>query len=150
MNKQNISLFIVGILWLLSLVGCQKEPINNAIEQHWQLLQFTTLADQKTIQCERLYYSITRFVTTVEEKQGTHGYGAFVARTAYSDDNKTLILSDFKKRENTGDTGIDATIEQLMPFGINNPKETVFRIVKSSHNQLILESDYARLELKKF
>lgn len=131
-------------------MGCEKEPVNDSIEQHWELKQFTTLTDNQTVICERLYYSITRFVTTVEEKQGTHDYGCFVSRTVYEDDKNVLILKDFKRRWDSGDSGKDATSDELKPFGINNPKETIFKIVKSTHKELILESDYARLEFKKF
>ena len=150
MIKHIITTLTIGLLFSILVSSCKKEPINDAIEQHWKLERFTTLADNQTVVCERIYYSITRFVTTVEEKQGPHNYGTFVARTEYRDNETVLLLKDFKRRWDTGDSKKDATVEQLLPFGINNPLETAFKIVKLSHNQLILESDYARLELKKF
>lgn len=150
MNKQVITILVMGLLsiWLFS--SCEKEPINNAVEQHWKLEQFTTLSDNKTIACDRIFYSITRLVTSVEEKQGSHNYGKFIARTEYREHETVLVLKNFKRSWDTGDTGQDATAEQLMPFGINNPQETIFKILKSTHSQLVLESDYARLEFRKF
>lgn len=58
-------------------------------------------------------------------------------------------MSEFKERDKTTDNGKDATVEQLKPFGIG-ALETVFRIVKADGKHLVLESDYARLELSRF
>ena len=108
------------------------------------------LESNETVECDRLYYGINRMVTVVFEKQGSHGYGSYVARTEYRNDNTVLVLRDFQVRTNGYEAGAKATPEQLMPYGIINPEETVFKIIKPSHKHLILESDYARLELKKF
>lgn len=140
--------FIAILLCLMN--SCQKEPINSKIEGMWQLETITTLENNETQHCERLYYSITRSVTEVAEKQGTHGYGAFIGRTAYEENERVLILSDFRVRVSTTDDGRKATSEQLKPFGIINPKETRFNVLKSDRHSMILESDYARLTLKKF
>ena len=50
--------------------SCKKEPINSEIEGHWQLLEFTTKADNEIHPCERIYYSIQLWVVEVAEKQG--------------------------------------------------------------------------------
>ena len=142
------SVLLVGLLAVL-MVGCKKAPLNRSVEQYWQLVEFTTLADGNTVQCDRLFFGITREVTMVSEKQGTNGYGAYVALTEYREDESLLVLKDFKVYGDKSKVK-EATSEQLKPFGIVNPKETVFHIVHSSHKRLVLESDYARLELKKF
>ena len=89
-------------------------------------------------------------MTEVAEKDGSKGYGAYIGRTEYRNDETQLVLKDFKIRQSTGDSGQDAPVENLKHFGINNQQETVFDIVKCDGKEMILESDYARLELKKF
>ena len=54
--------------------SCKKEPINSDIEGHWQLLEFTTKADNEIHPCERIYYSIQLWVVEVAEKQGPQGF----------------------------------------------------------------------------
>ena len=144
----------IHIAWLVALVlvmtGCKKAPINHTVEQHWLLERFTIKETNEVVECERLYFGINRMVTMVSEKQGSHGYGSYVARTEYRNDNSVLVLRDFKVYQRYDDSGVKATPEQLMPYGIINPEETAFTIHKVSHKHLVLESDYARLELRKF
>ena len=151
---------LVGVvLCILGLASCEKEPVHDSLEQHWRLEQFTILESQEVVSCERLFFGITRMVTEVAEKQvsdglqdgsALKGYGAYVARTEYREGGAVLVLRDFKVRGATSDAKKDATVEQLLPFGINNQKETVFQVLELSHRSLVLESDYARLEFQKF
>lgn len=57
----------------MSFAGCKKAPINTDVEGFWILEQFTVTETGETVKCERLYYSITRMVTEVAEKDGTKG-----------------------------------------------------------------------------
>ena len=149
--QQRMSRWIGGLMLVfVCLVGCQKAPVNDLIEGHWKLERFTTLQDGCVIECDRLYFSITYMVTEVAEKQGSQHLGAFVARTTIDEKVKSLILRDFKVRDESLDTGENATVNQLLPFGINNTVEMIFHIKESSHNYLILESDYSKLELRRF
>lgn len=69
-------IFYIGLcIMVLAMVcnSCKKEPINTEIEGHWQLLEFTTKADNKVHSCERIYYSIQLWVVEVVEKQGPQG-----------------------------------------------------------------------------
>lgn len=134
----------------MSFAGCKKAPINTDVEGFWILEQFTVTETGETVKCDRLYYSITRMVTEVAEKDGTKGYGAYIGRTEYRNNETQLVVKDFKVRESTGDNGQNAPVEQLKHFGIDNQQETVFDIVKCDGKRMILESDYARLELTKF
>lgn len=134
----------------LGTAGCKKAPINSDVEGFWILERFTVAETNEAVECERLYYSITRMVTEVAEKDGSKGYGAYIGRTEYRNDETQLVVKDFKIRQSTGDSGQDAPVENLKHFGINNQQETVFDIVKCDGKEMILESDYARLELKKF
>lgn len=138
-------------LLLATFTGCKKAPINDDIQGFWILKEFTTLDDGTKHKCERLYYSIGRFVTEISERQGPNNYGNFVGLTEFKNNETQLILKDFKSKGiDAGDDGIAVPVEKLQPFGINNQKETIFEIVKCNGKSMTLESDYARLELEKF
>ena len=79
--KRFLAQILAGICILAGLSGCQKAPINSDIEGQWILKQFTVRETDETVTCERLYYSITRMVTEVAEKQGPNGYGAYIGNT---------------------------------------------------------------------
>lgn len=143
-------MMIVALGVAISFSGCKKAPINSDVEGLWVLNRFTVTETGETVECERLYYSITRMVTEVAEKQGSKGYGAYIGRTEYRNNETQLVVKDFKVRQSTGDSGQDAPVEQLKHFGIDNQEETVFDIVKCDGKKMTLESDYARLELTKF
>ena len=149
MKKWAINLWMVCVL-LIMATGCTKKPINEDVEGFWILKSFTTLADGEVHLCNRLYYSITCMVTEVSEKQGDKGLDAYVGRTGYNENETQLILSDFKVRASTSDNGKNAPVEGLREYGINSQEITVFDIVKCDGKSMILQSDYARLELEKF
>lgn len=148
--KRFLAQILAGICILAGLSGCQKAPINSDIEGQWILKQFTLRKTDETVTCERLYYSITRMVTEVAEKQGPNGYGTYIGRTEYRNNETQLVVKDFKVRQSTSDSGEDAPVEQLRHFGIDNQAETVFDVVHCNGKTMTLESDYARLELEKF
>lgn len=145
---------ILAILYMLCLIiginGCKKAPINSDIEGLWRLKQFTILETDKSITCQRLYYSITRMVTEVSEKEGPNGYGTYISRTEYRENGTQLVLKDFKVRSSTSDNKQNAPIESLRNFGINNQQETIFNIIHCNGKTMTLKSDYAQLELEKF
>lgn len=135
---------------LAGAAGCKKAPINSNVEGFWILERFTVTETGETVECERLYYSITRMVTEVAEKDGSKGYGAYIGRTEYRNGETQLVVKDFKVRKSTSDTGKDAPVEKLKHFGIGNQQETVFDIEYCNGKKMTLKSDYARLELTKF
>lgn len=145
------TIILLSLLLAAGISSCRKAPIDDHIQGFWMLKEFTTLEDQAPHICERLYYSIGRFVTEVSERQGLNGYGHFVGLTEFKKENNILILKDFKRKNNAqGDSGEKAEIEELLPYGICSPEETVFHIVQCDGKTMTLESNYARLELKKF
>lgn len=132
------------------LAGCEmKAPIDEDIEGFWQLERFQTIADSETHECKRLYFSITRYVVEVAEKEGPNGYGAYIGRFEYLDGRKRVAMRCFKHRAFTSDDHTDATVEQLLPFGMN-ATSTVFDVVVADGDNLVLRSDYAVLQLKRF
>ena len=137
------------VLFLALFVSCGKAPVRSDVEGFWRLEKYTVLSTDETVECNRLYYSITRMVTEVSDKGG-NGYGTYICRTGYEDDENTLVLRDFKVRAGTGDNGKDAPVEKLRHYGIDSQEETKFRIVHCNGKTMTLESEYARLELRKF
>lgn len=150
LKTKNISIYIYVLLFLcLQLISCEKAPIRSDVEGFWRLERYTLISTDETVECNRLYYSITRLVTEVSDKGG-NGFGTYIARTGYEDNENTLVLSDFKVRSGTADNGEDAPVESLRNYGINSREETKFRIIDCDGKTMTLESDYARLELRKF
>lgn len=137
------------ILFILLFAGCEKAPIRTDVEGFWRLERYTVLSTDETVECNRLYYSITRMVTEVSDKGG-NGFGSYIARTEYEDNENTLVLKDFKIRVGSVDCGENATVEGLRNYGIDSQEETKFRIVGCDGKTMTLESDYAHLELRKF
>ena len=67
----------------------------------------------------------------------------------YKDGRRKVVFRDFKQRANTSDNHQDATVEQLLPFGMN-ATTTEFEVVVADGDNLVLRSDYATLQLKRF
>lgn len=144
-------IFILISLLVIFLGGCKKAPIDDNVQGFWILKEFTTLHDGELHKCERLFYSIGRFVTELTERQGPNGYGHYVGITEFRDDNKVLVLKDFlDQSKSTADTAVPAPVEGLQHYGINSQEETVFDIVFCNGKRMTLKSDYAVLELEKF
>ncbi len=147
---QKIIFYAVFAALSFTFAGCDmKDPIDEDVEGFWQLKRFETVSDGKVHRCERIYYSITRQVVEVAEKEGPNGYGAFIGRFGYQDGHEKVVMKDFKHRANTSDDKTDASVEELLPFGINS-LVTTFDVLKSDGDNLVLESGYAILYLKRF
>lgn len=136
MKKILVALYI--LCFIIGINGCKKAPINSDIEGIWRLKQFTILETDKTTTCQRLYYSITRMVTEVAEKEGPNGYGTYIARSEYRENEPQIVLKDFKIRDGTSDNKQNAPIEVLRIFGINNQQETIFNIVHCNGKTMTL------------
>lgn len=144
-------IFYIGLCAaILAIVNfsCKKEPINSDIEGHWQLLEFTTKADNKVHSCERIYYSIQLWVVEVAEKQGLQSLTPFRGRYKYDEANHTIEMTDMSTYA-TLENSRPAEVGELEPYGLNSVN-TTFNVVESSHKYMILESDYAVLKLKRF
>lgn len=128
--------------------SCKKEPINSDIEGHWQLLEFTTKADNKVHPCERIYYSIQLWVVEVAEKQGPQGLTSFRGRYKYYETSHTIEMTDMSTYA-TPENSRPAEVWELEPYGLNSVN-TTFNVIESSHKYMTLESDYAVLKLKRF
>lgn len=145
-----IRMVLMTVITVMMCGGCDwKDPIDEDIEGFWRLERFETRADGQMHECERIYYSITRMVVEVAERQGPGGYGAFIGRFEYKDGRKRVVMSDFKQRANTSDNGVSATPEDMLPFGMD-AATTEFEVVVTDGDNLVLRSDYATLQLTRF
>ena len=143
------ALLVLGlILACLLMPGCAKQPVDSSVEGFWKLERFTTKEDGAVH--ERNGFSTGSRATWWKcGTAGYAGYGDFIGRFGYTDEGREAVMSEFKVRAATSDSKKDATLEQLKPFGIG-AMETTFRIVKADGKALVLESDYAKLELKRY
>lgn len=147
--KRYINLVFIIILGCL-MTGCKKAPINEKIEGHWVIESITTLENNETTYPKRLYYGIGRNLIELKEKQGDKNYGNYLCSKEYQDDESVIICTHFVEREEWGDNGVQPTPQQLEPYGIINPEKTIFNVIKSTRHILVLESDWARIKLKRF
>lgn len=128
--------------WLL--FSCQKEPMNGKADGHWQLMSIET-TDGTVHPCERIYYSIQLQLIDINEK-GNKQYGNFIGRFHYDQEAEKIEVKEFRRRYHEDQL---ATVEQLLPFGMNST-ETTFDVIKANGKTLILKSDYATLTLRSF
>lgn len=136
------------IMVCLSITGCKKAPINSDIEGHWQLIEYTTHTDGNTHKCKRIYYSIQLWVVEVAEKGGSIGLESFRGRYRYDESTNTIHFIDMSTYA-TPENSRPATVEELLPYGLNNVN-TELEVLEKGRKNLILRSDYATLYLKRF
>ena len=136
--------------FLLFVTGCEKAPIREDVEGYWQLKSVTYLETGETVEYNGLYYSISMMLVKVSDPHNRYGCGQAFGRLKYEDDNSSLVFSDFYVGAGNVDTGEQAKVENLIPYGINSRDEVKFRIVHCNGKTMTLESEYSRLEMKKF
>ena len=140
---------VCAVVMAVLPASCAKAPIDRDIEGFWRLDSYVTVSDGHVHHCERIFYGITRYVVEVGERQGPGGYGTFIGRFEYVDGSSVVAMRDFRQRASTSDNGVPATADDLRPFGMDSTS-TVFRVVDADGSRLVLQSDYARLELTRF
>ena len=138
------------LLLCLQLISCEKAPIREDVEGYWQLKRVTYLETGEAVEYNGLYYSISMMLVKVSDPHGRYGCGQAFGRLKYEDDNSSLVFSDFYVGAGNVDTGVQAKVENLIPYGINSRDEIKFRIVHCNGKTMTLESEYSRLELRKF
>lgn len=150
MMMKKILLGILPVL-LSVLMGCDRKwPMNGPLDGQWQLLTVETKADGQVTnrKKEQLFFRFQLELLMLTDLGG-NGYGTYVGRITYDRKAQTVTTREMNVRKNEGDSGIPATPEQLAPFGLDSG-QTRFRVVEANRKRLVLESDYARLTLRKF
>lgn len=146
--KKNFYITLCLVMLTMICNSCSKEPINGNVEGHWQLLEFTTKADNQVHPCERIYYSIQLWVVEVAEKQGPQKLTSFRGRYQYDETNHTIEMAEMSTYD-TPENSRPAETWELEPYGMNNVN-TTFKVINSDKKDMTLESDYAILRFKKF
>lgn len=139
---------LMGLLCLLVWSCDKKWPINGNLDGNWKLQRFETKEDAKVTECHRLYVAIQLHMVEFKD-QGGNGFDSFFGEFRYDEDKETAVIYNLKGKEFTTDSNIPVEVEQLKHYGLNS-QHNVFKVVKADGKYLILESDYARLFMKRF
>lgn len=128
-------LFIVAVAFslLASLSGCRKTPINGDLDGQWQIMKID-YKDSIDVVPTQAYYCF--FLHTVNLTKV--GGGVVGGNMDYDEKAKTLRL---QFPYNDG--------KSLNTWGMN-ASETIFKIEKLTGEHLVIESDIAMIELRKF
>lgn len=137
---KTVKFILISICLLVVAGGCDKKPINGKMDGRWQLMTIE-YNDGKIEECQRIYYSIQLYQVEISNKGG---YGkTFMGHFSYTD---KVVMGEFRYR---GNEEVEANEQDLKVFGLNE-RITHFRIEKLSRKKMILKSDYARLNFRKF
>lgn len=136
------------ILFLLIIFGCKKATVDKEIEGFWQLTEFTTLSDNTTHKCSRIYYSIQLWVVEIAEKGGNLKLVPFIGRYKYNELNDSLSITDISTYD-LPEYSRPASREELLPYGLDNVN-SYFKVIEKGNGKLVLKSDYATLHLRRF
>ena len=132
MNSMNImKWYIIAVLLVLIVSACGKTPINGDLDGRWQILKIEyTSGEEETP--ERAYYSVALHTINLMQVGVTSQTG----NMEYTGDSLFVEMPVSK-------------IEDLLPFGMNDTKQR-FGVKELTSKHLVLQSDYARLEFRKF
>lgn len=131
MKKGLILLFAI---LLCGLTSCDKKFGYKHLDGMWQMQAITYLDSETTVQPDDMYFSFQMNIIEVKQLGTALFNGTF-------DYTQGVISSNLR----VGETNL-----HLLPhFGMNAPDQN-FKVVKLTSDKLILQSDYARLELRKY
>ena len=132
MNSMNImKWYIIAVLLVLIVSACGKTPINGDLDGRWQILKIEYASGEEETP-ERAYYSVALHTINLMQVGVTSQTG----NMEYTGDSLFVEMPISK-------------IEDLLPFGMNDTKQR-FGVKELTSKHLVLQSDYARLEFRKF
>ena len=123
--------YIIGALLLLMASACGKMPINGDLEGRWQIMKIEYASGEEETP-ERAYYSVSLHTINLMQVGVTSQTG----NMEYTGDSLFVEMPISK-------------IENLLPFGMNGTEQR-FGVKELTSKHLVLQSDYARLEFRKF
>ena len=123
--------YIIGALLLLMASACGKMPINGDLDGRWQIMKIAYASGEEEAP-ERAYYSVVLHTINLMKVDVTSQTG----NMEYTGDSLFVEMPISK-------------IEDLLPFGMNDTKQR-FGVKELTSKHLVLQSDYARLEFRKF
>ena len=123
--------YIMAVLLMLIASACGKMPINGDLDGRWQILKIEYVSGEEEIP-ERAYYSVALHTINLMKVGVTNQTG----NMEYTGDSLFVVMPI-------------STVEDLLPFGMNG-KEQRFGVKELTSKHLVLQSDYARLEFRRF
>ena len=123
--------YMIAILLMLIVGACGKMPINGDLDGRWQIMKIEYASGEEETP-ERAYYSVALHTINLMQVGVTSQTGNMV----YTGDSLFVEMPISK-------------IENLLPFGMNGTEQR-FGVKELTSKQLVLQSDYARLEFRKF
>ena len=122
--------YIIGALLLLMASACGKMPINGDLDGRWQIMKIEYASGEEEVP-ERAYYSVALHTINLMKV----GVSNQTGNMEYTGDSLFVVMPISK-------------VEDLLPFGMNGTEQR-FGVKELTSNHLGLQSDYARLELRK-
>lgn len=127
-------LILLFAMLLCAVTSCDEKFGYKYLDGMWQMQSITYLDNETTVHPDDMYFSFQMNIIEVK-KLGT---ALFNGTFDYTDG---VISSKLR----VGETNL-----YLLPdFGMNAAEQN-FKVVKLNSDKLILQSDYARLELRKY
>ena len=123
--------YIIGALLLLMAGACGKMPINGDLDGRWQIMKIEYASGEEEMP-ERAYYSVALHTINLMKVDVTSQTG----NMEYTGDSLFVVMPISK-------------VEDLLPFGMNGTEQR-FGVKELTSKYLVLQSDYARLEFRKF
>ena len=123
--------YIIVVLLILIVSACGKTPINGDLDGRWQIMKIEYASGEEETP-ERAYYSVALHTINLMQVGVTSQTG----NMEYTGDSLFVEMPVSK-------------IEDLLPFGMNDTKQR-FGVKELTSKHLVLQSDYARLEFRKF
>ena len=123
--------YIIAVLLILIVSACGKTPINGDLDGRWQIMKIEYASGEEETP-ERAYYSVALHTINLMQVGVTSQTG----NMEYTEDSLFVEMPVSK-------------IEDLLPFGMNDTKQR-FGVKELTSKHLVLQSDYARLEFRKF
>ena len=123
--------YIIAVLLILIVSACGKTPINGDLDGRWQIMKIEYASGEEETP-ERAYYSVALHTINLMQVDVTSQTG----NMEYTEDSLFVVMPISK-------------IEDLLPFGMNGTEQR-FGVKELTSKHLILQSDFARLEFRKF
>ena len=123
--------YMIAILLMLIVGACGKMPINGDLDGRWQIMKIEYASGEEETP-ERAYYSVALHTINLMQVGVTSQTG----NMEYTGDSLFVEMPISK-------------IENLLPFGMNGTEQR-FGVKELTFKHLVLQSDYARLEFRKF
>ena len=120
--------YTIAVLLVLIVSACGKTPINGDLDGRWQIMKIEYVSGEE----ERAYYSVALHTINLMQVGGTSQTG----NMEYTGDSLFVVMPI-------------STVENLLPFGMNGTEQR-FGVKELTSKHLVLQSDYARLEFRKF